>query len=416
MNAEILAVGSELLTPQRVDTNSLWLTERLNGLGVEVVTKTIVGDDRERLAALFAAALSRSSIVILSGGLGPTEDDVTRDAVAQALGRKLVFRDDLCEAIAERFRRMGRPMAEINKRQAWVVEGAEVLANPRGTAPGLWLDLEGKVAMLLPGPPGELKPMFTEHCESRLRALLPSMSIATAWFRVAGMGESDLDALIAPVYTRYTNPVTTILAAPGDVQIHLRARCGTEEEARALASELGSKIEELLGPRIYSRDGSSLEAAVGQLLLERGETLAVAESCTGGMLGERITAVSGSSAYFRGGFVTYTNEMKTALLGVDPALIAEHTEVSEPVAAAMANGARDRTGAAYVLSVTGYAGPNGGTETNPVGTVYIGLADATGTRARRFQFSGLGGRERIRSLAATTALDWLRRRVSQHDL
>ena len=229
------------------------------------------------------------------------------------------------------------------------------------------------------------------------------------------MGESDLDALIAPVYTKYTNPVTTILAAPGDVQIHLRARCANEEEARALAAELGAKVEELLGPRIYSRDGSSLEAALGQLLLARGETLAVAESCTGGMLGERITAVAGSSAYFRGGFLTYTNEMKAALLGVDPALIAEHTEVSEPVAAAMARGARERTGASYALSVTGYAGPDGGTESNPVGTVYIGLADAAGARARRFSFSGLGGRERIRSLAATTALDWLRRRLSSVD-
>jgi nicotinamide-nucleotide amidase len=290
MNAEIVAVGSELLTPQRMDTNSLWLTERLNSLGVEVVTKSVVGDDRERLASTVATAAGRSEIVILTGGLGPTEDDVTRDAVAQALGRPLVFRQDLCDAIAQRFRLMNRPMAEINKRQAYIVEGAEPLPNPRGTAPGLWIEpAPGKSMMLLPGPPPELKPMFSEHCEPRLLRLLPPMCIATAWFRVAGMGESDLDALISPVYTQYANPVTTILAAPGDVQVHLRARCSTEDEAKRLVADVGAKVEELLGARIYSRNGDTLEAAVGALLRERNVSLAVAESCTGGFIGDRLT-------------------------------------------------------------------------------------------------------------------------------
>jgi nicotinamide-nucleotide amidase len=311
---------------------------------------------------------------------------------------------------------MNRPMAEINKRQAFIVEGAEALPNPRGTAPGLWLEpADGKVLMLLPGPPPELKPMFTEHCEPRLLKLLPPMCISTAWFRVAGMGESDLDALIAPVYTQYANPVTTILAAPGDVQVHLRARCSTEEEAKRVVAEVGAKIEELLGTRIYSRNGDTLEAAVGSLLREHHASLVVAESCTGGLLGERLTASPGSSTCFRGGFITYCNEVKVALLGVDPALIEEHTEVSEEVAMAMATGARERAQADFALSVTGYAGPDGGTEVNPVGTVYIGLADQHGVKARRFQFSGLGGRERIRSLAATTALDWLRRRLTAAD-
>jgi nicotinamide-nucleotide amidase len=412
MNAEIVAVGSELLTPQRLDTNSLWLTERLNSLGVEVVTKIIVGDDRSRLSATLATALRRSQVVVVTGGLGPTEDDVTRDAVAQTLGRQLVFRQDLCDAIAERFARMNRPMADINKRQAFIVEGAEPLPNTRGTAPGLWLTPQaGTALMLLPGPPQELKPMFTGYCEPRLRGLLPPLCIATVWFRVAGMGESDLDALIAPVYTKYANPVTTILAAPGDVQVHLRARCSSDVEAQALVAELGGKIEELLGARIYSRNGDTLEAAVGSLLRERGATIAVAESCTGGMVAERLTSIAGASTYFRGGFVTYQDDVKVSLLGVDPALILRHTEVSDEVAVAMAEGARLRASAAYALSVTGYAGPAGGTADNPVGTVYIGLADAQSSKARRFQFSALGGRERIRSLAATTALDWLRRRL-----
>jgi nicotinamide-nucleotide amidase len=263
--------------------------------------------------------------------------------------------------------------------------------------------------MLLPGPPHEMKPMYSDHCDPRLRALLPPMRIATVWFRVAGMGESDLDALIAPVYTQYTNPVTTILAAPGDVQIHLRARCATMEEARGRVDELAAKIEALLGPRIYSRNGDTLASALGGLLRERGATLAVAESCTGGLLGARITDVPGSSDYFRGGFLTYRNDMKCALLGVNPALIAEHTEVSEPVAAAMAAGARERSASDYALSVTGYAGPEGGTAVNPVGTIYIGLADGAGVVTRRFLFSGLGGRERIRVLAVIAAMDWLRR-------
>jgi nicotinamide-nucleotide amidase len=253
--------------------------------------------------------------------------------------------------------------------------------------------------------------MYSEQCEPRLAAKLPPMNIATVWFRVAGIGESDLDALIAPVYTEFTNPVTTILAAPGDVQIHLRARCATMEEARARVDELGGKIEALLGARIYSRNGDTLAMALGTLLRERGATLAVAESCTGGLLGARITDAPGSSDYFRGGFLTYRNDVKVALLGVDAAWIAEHTEVSEPVAAAMAAGARQRVSSDYGLSVTGYAGPDGGTAGNPVGTVYIGLADAAGASARRYSFSGLGGRERIRSLAAIAAMDWLRRRL-----
>jgi nicotinamide-nucleotide amidase len=408
-DAEIIAVGSELLTPARLDTNSLYVTEKLNALGVEVVRKTIVGDDRAKLAATVTAAIQSAKIVILTGGLGPTEDDVTREAVAQALGRELHARQEILDWLESRFSRMGRKMAEINKRQAFVIDGAEVLPNPNGTAPGQWLEHNGSIVTLLPGPPRELKPMFEQECLPRLEAVLPKQVIRTLFYRVAGMGESDLDALIAPVYTKYTNPVTTILAAAGDVQIHLRARCETAAEAEALLAEVGPRIRELLGDRIYSIDGSPIEGIVGRLLKERGETLAVAESCTGGMLGEVLTSVPGSSEYFTGGFLTYTERMKAELLGVDAALLAEHTAVSEPAAKAMAAGARDRAHSTYALATTGVAGPGGGSEAVPVGTIYIALASPEGVSARRFRFPG--DRARTRGFAVQTALDMLRRHL-----
>ncbi|MGA3190694.1 MAG: CinA family nicotinamide mononucleotide deamidase-related protein, partial [Bryobacteraceae bacterium] len=314
MEAEIIAVGSELLTSQRVDTNSLFLTDQLNTLGVEVRRKMVVGDDRELLTASIREALARVEIVILTGGLGPTEDDLTRDAAAAATGRKLVFRDDLRDAIAERFRRMNRKMAEINLRQAYAVEGAEALDNPNGTAAGQYLEHKNRIVMLLPGPPHEMKPMFTNHCVPRLALRLPAQVIRTRFYRVAGMGESDLDQLIAPVYTKYLNPVTTILAAPSDIQIHLRARCSTAEEAEALLAEVGPPIEALLGDRIYSRNGESLEATVGAMLAERSATVSVAESCTGGLLGQRLTSIAGSSKYFVGGFLVYNDFTKELLL------------------------------------------------------------------------------------------------------
>jgi len=407
-DAEIIAVGSELLTHDRIDTNSLFITEQLNALGVEVSRKVIVGDDRARLEAAVRDALENVEIVVLSGGLGPTEDDLTRDAVAAALGRSLIFSQEICGWIEERFRRFQRKMAENNKRQAYLVEGAEALPNPRGTAPGQWLDVDGRIVMLLPGPPGELKPMFIDQCVPRLLRHLPPQSIRTRYYRVAGMGESDLDQLIAPVYTKYVNPATTILSGPGDIQVHLRARGATVEEAEALLNEVAPPIEELLGDRIYSRNGDLLESVVGAMLRARGATLAVAESCTGGMLAERITSVAGSSDYFLGGFLVYSDRMKTELLGVDPGLIEKHTAVSEEVARAMAEGARVRTGATCAISVTGEAGPESATGA-PLGTVFIGYASTGGTEARRVHVPG--DRKRVRMLAAQTALDFLRRRI-----
>ncbi len=410
MNAEIVAVGSEMLTPERVDTNSLFLTNALNNLGVEVVSKYVVGDHAERLGAAVRLALSRSEILIVSGGLGPTEDDLTREAVAQALDRKLIYHPEIAEALAQRFARLNRKMAEVNKRQAFVIEGATLLPNDRGTAPGQWLEDSGAVVMLLPGPPHELKAMFERQCLPRLARIVPQQVIRTIELRVAGMGESDLDQLIAPVYKKYANPATTILAGAGDIQIHLRARCDTLAEADALLAEVAGPIELLLGDRIYSRNGDSLEVVVGDLLRKNHATVSVAESCTGGLLGERLTSIPGSSDYFVGGVISYSNELKIELLGVPPEILAEHGAVSKETAEAMAMGVRRRTNSTYALSVTGVAGPGGGSEAKPVGTTYIGLANAAGVEVLRRQF--IGDRARIRSFASQIALDLLRRRLA----
>jgi nicotinamide-nucleotide amidase len=396
------------LTPQRVDTNSLFLTDQLNALGVEVVVKSVIGDDLNRLADAVRRAMSRSEIVILCGGLGPTEDDLTRDAVAAALDRKLIYHPEITAVLEQRFAQLKRKMVEVNKRQAFLIAGAEMLPNDRGTAPGQWIEESGSHAMLLPGPPHEMKAMFTRQCLPRLARIVPRQAIRTLVLRVTGMPESDLDQLIAPVYKKYDNPATTILAAAGDLQIHLRARCSTEGEADALLVEVGGPIELLLGDRIYSRNGQSLEEVVGDMLRERHNTLSVAESCTGGLLGERITSVPGSSAYFLGGFITYASRLKVEWLGVLEETIAQFGAVSKETAEAMALGARRRTGSTYALAITGVAGPDGGSEKKPVGTVYVGVADAAGCAVLHRQF--FGDRTRIRQFATQMALDMLRRK------
>jgi len=410
MNAEIIAVGSEMLGVSKLDTNSLYLTAELNKLGVEVVAKAVIGDDRTRLAEAVRLALSRSEILLISGGLGPTEDDVTREAVALALDRKLLFNEDIAAWLEQRFAAARRKMAEINRRQAYVIEGASVLANGRGTAPGQWIEDSDRVAVLLPGPPHELKAMFEHEVLPRVARIVPKQVIHTLFWRVSGMGESDLDQLISPVYKKYENPVTTILAAAGDIQIHLRARCETPGEADALLAEVAGPMELLLGDRIYSRNGDPLEAVVGELLHLNNATVSVAESATGGMLGERFTSAPGSSTYFLGGFITYTDAMKTELLGVPPEILKEHGAVSREVAEAMAVGARRRTGSTYALSITGIAGPEGGSEKVPKGTMYVGLADAAGTHVVHKQY--LGDRQRIRTFVVQLALDTLRRRIT----
>jgi competence/damage-inducible protein CinA-like protein len=405
-DAEIIAIGSELLTPQRLDTNSLYLTDQLNALGVEVVRKTVVGDERDRLVDTILGAVARSQIVVLTGGLGPTEDDLTRDAVASALGRTLEFSQPICDGIEERFRRFGRKMVEINRRQAYLISGAEALHNDRGTAPGQWIEHNAVALMLLPGPPNELRSMFERECLPRLEKVLPAQAIRTRQLRCVGIPESDLDQLISPVYKQYPSLATTILAVSGEIHVHLRARSARAEEAEAVVEEAFGKIDALLGDRVYSRNGDSLEKVIGDLLRARHATLSVAESVTGGLLGGRISAVPSASDYYVGGFLTYSNEMKTRLLGVPEEMLAEHTAVSEPVAKAMAEGAKERSGSSYALSVTGYAGPDGAN----VGLVFVGLASPEGAEVRRVQLPG--DRERIRMFSTNTALDVLRRKLN----
>jgi nicotinamide-nucleotide amidase len=407
--AEIIAIGSELLTPQRVDTNSLIVTESLNMLGVEVFTKQVIGDDRERLTDAIRRALERADIVVLIGGLGPTEDDVTRDAAAAALGRKLEHSAEQEAILAARFRQINRPMAQNNLRQTYLIEGAEALPNPNGTAPGQFLLTRRGALALLPGPPRELKPMMERELLARLKPLLPPQAIKVRSFRITGIGESDLDTLIAPVYTKYTNPVTTVLSSIGDLWVHLRAQGSTEEEADALLKEVGDPIAELLGDRVYSTDNEdTLELTVGRLLRERHATVATAESCTGGTIASRLTDAPGSSDYFIAGYVTYTDQQKHAILGIPEELLAEHTAVSEPVALAMAEAARRLSGATYGVATTGYAGPSGGTETDPVGTMYLAIAGPNGaSRCTRIRHGA--DRYRNRTLATQFTLNLLRK-------
>ena len=410
MKAEIIAVGSELLTPFRQDTNSLYLTDQLERLGIAVVQKTVVGDDRERLKAAFGDALKRAELVIGIGGLGPTEDDRTREAVAELLKRPLRRENEVVARMEERFHARGRKMAEVNLRQAMVPEGADWLPNDNGTAPGLWLETEDeRLVLLLPGPPAELKPMFEEHCLARLRARAPKAALAAKVVKTVGLAESEVEERIAPIYREYTNPETTILAAPGQVEIHLRGTGADTAEALRRVEELAERIEQALGDAVFARGPESLEQVVGLYLMMRGATLAVAESCTGGLLAERLTNVPGSSHYFLGGVVCYSAKVKVKVLGVSESLLRRKGEVSPEVAEAMAKGVRRRAGSVLGLSVTGIAGPSGGAPDKPVGTVHIALADAHRVKKEKHRF--LGDRERIRWQASQAALDLVRRRL-----
>ena len=412
MNAEIVAVGSELLTPYRQDTNSLFLTERLNELGVEVRFKTVVGDSRADLVAVARTALSRADIVIFMGGLGPTEDDLTRECVAEALDIEIHRDPEIITELYKRFAERRIKMPENNSRQADVLDGATLLRNPRGTAPAQWLATSyrdsRRYVILLPGPPNELKPLFDSECFPRLKDVLPPFFIAKQQIKVA-MGESACDARIAPIYSKFAQVQTTILAHGGETQIHLQSRAETQEEAERRVAEVADKIEDELGDSVFSSGGESLEQIVGYFLQMRGATLAVAESCTGGMLAQRITSIAGSSRYFLGGAVVYSNELKTQLAGVSANLIAERGAVSREVAIELATGIRERTQATFGIGVTGIAGPGGGTPEKPVGLVFIALADENDSQVVERRFPG--DRERIRMWASFTALDMVRRRL-----
>jgi nicotinamide-nucleotide amidase len=407
MKAEIIAVGSELLTPDRVDTNSLFLTAQLNRLGIEVTRKTVVGDELNALRNAFDESAKRVELVIASGGLGPTEDDRTRDAVADLLGRKLTRDPAVMSMIEARFRKIGRPMSEVNARQAMVPEGATVLENDRGTAPGLWLESSGHIVILLPGPPHELKAMFSAQVQPRLARLATGVRLVGRELRVAGMGESDVDQRIAPIYTRHNDVQTTILTAPGEIQIHLRTWSKDTQAAELQLQGIQESIVLALGEAVFTTKGESMEEVVARELTMRQATIATAESCTGGLLAERLTSISGSSAYFLGGVVSYSNTLKSAWVDVPAEIIESRGAVSSEVAVALADGIRRRTGATLGVGITGVAGPTGGTPEKPVGTVHVAIADASGSKERGVHYPG--ERDRIRWQASQTALDLVRR-------
>jgi nicotinamide-nucleotide amidase len=413
MKSEIIAVGSEMLTPWRQDTNSLYLTEKFNEIGVSVAFKTIVGDRRKDLVGAIRTALGRTDVIAIMGGLGPTEDDLTREAVAEALSLSLHRDNDQLAALHARAATWRVPMPDNNLKQADVIEGATLLPNANGSAPGQWLDTQfggyRKIVLLVPGPPSECRPLFDAECLPRLRAALPKRFIAKRTLRAAMIPESQADKLLAPIYTTYSDVETTILAHAGDIQLTLLCAKTTASSAQSRVDELAGRMEEALEDWLYSSDGESLEQIVLYYLGLRQSTLAVAESCTGGMIAERITSVPGSSRSFLGGAVVYADALKETFAGVSPELISLYGAVSAEVACALATGIRLRTGATLGVGVTGIAGPSGATAEKPVGLVHIAVSDAHKTESIERTFKG--DRTRIREFATQQALDLVRRRL-----
>lgn len=411
--AAIVAVGSELLTPLRVDTNSLFITEQLNLLGIEVLAKAVVGDDRRELAHVFRALLERADLIIFSGGLGPTDDDVTREVVAGTLNRQMREDESITAHIEARFKTRGfpLPMPESNRRQAMVPAGARVVENSRGSAPGLWVDEGERVVLLLPGPPRELKPMVTALANSWLRERAPGAPIVRRFIRIVGRIESQTDEVLQPLYReweRASPPIAaTILAALGAIELHLSTRASSRDAAEAALGVAVTQVVHVLGLDAYSTDGRPLEQVVGDLLVERGMRIAAAESCTGGLITSRLTDVPGSSRYVQEAVITYSNESKTRMLDVPAQLIAAHGAVSEAVALAMADGIRSKAGVDVGVGVTGIAGPGGGSPEKPVGMVVVAAVTASATRSRVFRFGG--EREQVKFQASQAALDMVRR-------
>ena len=413
--AEIIAVGSELLGTARLDTNSLFLTELLASMGIEVLTKHVVGDHRATLAQVFREARARSDLIVFTGGLGPTDDDLTRDVVADVLGRAMDIDEAIVEKIRARFTRRGMRMPDVNRRQAQVPRGATVLDNPNGTAPGLLIDDDHRVVVLLPGPPREMKPMFEKLAAGALAARAGAERVYTASLFITGRSESDVEQTVQPIYSRWrdaTPPiVTTILAAMGQIELHLSLRAADGAKGPAEVSRARDELARALGDDVYSTDGRMMPEVVGDLLRTGGYSFAAAESCTGGLLLSRLTDVPGSSDYVHGGIVAYDNDAKIAWLDVPRALIAQHGAVSEPVAIAMAEGIRALTGADVAVAITGIAGPGGGTPEKPVGTVVIAvLAPERAAYVRTYSF--LGGRDMVKFQSTQAALDRVRRMIA----
>ena len=417
VSAAIIAVGSELLTPAKIDTNSLFITEQLNILGIDVKAKAVVGDERAQLEHVFRSFLARADLVVFCGGLGPTDDDLTREAVASVLDRPLAEDEAMTAHLRARFasRNLPMPMPESNRRQAMVPLGGRVIPNPKGSAPGLWIDHDDRLVLLLPGPPRELRPMLSELREGPLKARSAGVSLLRRVVRVAGRIESHVDEAMHPLYQeweRATPPIAaTILAVLGSIELHISTRAASREAAAIALESAVAQTVAILGADVYSTDGRLLEAVVGDLLVERGLRIGVAESCTGGLIASRLTDIPGSSRYVDQAVVVYSNEAKTELLGVPPDLLREHGAVSEPAALAMAQGIKARARAGIGVGVTGIAGPTGGTQEKPVGTVVVSAVTDAESRVRTFRF--FGEREQVKFQASQSALDMVRRMLRE---
>lgn len=413
MRAAVLAVGSELLSVDRLDTNSLRLAAVFERHGVELVGKAVAGDEETAIAAELRSMVERAELVVVTGGLGPTADDVTREAAAAAFGLELDDDAEVWAAIERRFASFGRVPSPNNRRQAQVPSGATVLANTRGSAPGLRLDRPGGAVFLLPGVPFELDGLIERELEPWLVERAGGRGIERRTLRTAMRPESEIDLAIDPMYAEFGREWITVLASPGEVKVQVAA-AGTEPERRARLETMVARVRELLGEAVYGEgDSLRLEDVVGALLAGRGRSIATAESCTGGLIAERLTRVPGASAWFPGGVVAYSNAQKVALLGVPESLLAAHGAVSEPVARGLAEGARRRFATDFGVGVTGIAGPDGGSEEKPVGTVHVALATPDGTRHRALRL--IGDRERIRWQAAQAALEMVRRTLLRLD-
>jgi nicotinamide-nucleotide amidase len=408
VQAELLAVGSELLVPGRQETNAATMTRYLLERGCKVVARTTIADDAGALTDSFRLAWSRADLVIATGGLGPTEDDLTRECAAKALGVSLIREASYIEWLKERFKRFNRPMASVNEKQADRLDGGRLLMNAKGTAPGQIFERDGKVLVLLPGPPREMLPLFESEVLPLVEARASGERIVMRVIRIAGMGESDVEQLVAPIYKTFTNPVTTILGGASEVELQLVGTGATEAEAQERVEALAGKIREVLGPRVFTESGETIEQVVARLLTERGLKLALAESCTGGLVTSRLVSIPGASSFLDRAFVTYSDQAKMDELGVSEATLRAHGAVSEETAREMAKGALAAAKADVAIALTGIAGPTGGTEEKPVGLVCFALVGVLGARSTRRVFPS-ADRERTIHQAANSALEILRR-------
>ncbi|WPX09711.1 competence/damage-inducible protein A [Anaerocellum danielii] len=408
MVAEIICVGTELLLGQILNTNSQYLAQKLAEIGIDLYFQTTVGDNMERLKMAIDIATKRSDILIFTGGLGPTSDDITKEAVADYFDLRLVLDENVLRKIEEFFERRKVKMPEINKKQAYIPEGAKVIHNKNGTAPGLIIEKDGKIAILLPGPPFEMQPMFEEEVLPYL-AKFSRQKIYSRVLKFVGIGESSIEETLKDLILSQTDPTIALYAKPYEVELRITTKKESEDSAKSLLQSMEDRIRELLGEYIYGVDRQLLEEVVIGLLAEKKLKVSIAESCTGGLICNKLTNVPGASEVFDRGFVVYSNEAKMKLLGVPEQVLKEYGAVSSQTAEYMAQGALSNSLANIALSVTGIAGPGGGSETKPVGLVYIGIATRNDVKSFEFRFSG--DRLRIKEMTSKAALNILRKKI-----